>query len=138
MMKFLSKTRVLNKFTSLLNRLPFFFLLFANLLYFNSIFLPINGQAIAQSSSLNSKVVIIVSGNPITSNDISHRIALLRLQGLTGDLEQEAKNELIDEILRRIEAKRIGCRGVFRHHAGRRRTHLSRGRQDPRGVPGES
>ncbi|WP_442879230.1 SurA N-terminal domain-containing protein [Bartonella sp. CB74] len=51
-------------------------------------------------------IVTIVNGSPITNYDIQRRIAFLKLQQKKGDLSAQAKNELIDEALKKIEIRR--------------------------------
>ncbi len=55
-----------------------------------------------------SEVRIVVSGNVITNDDIQHRIAFLKLQRKRGNLTQMARQELTDEMLKRIEMKTRG------------------------------
>ncbi|ENN92164.1 peptidylprolyl isomerase [Bartonella bovis] len=52
-------------------------------------------------------IAITVNGNAITNYDIQRRIAFLKLQQKQGDLSAQAKNELIDEMLKDIEIKRL-------------------------------
>ncbi|AGF75620.1 peptidylprolyl isomerase [Bartonella vinsonii] len=51
-------------------------------------------------------IVATVNGNPITNYDIQRRIAFLRLQQKQGNLAAQAKNELINEVLKNTEIKR--------------------------------
>ncbi len=51
-------------------------------------------------------IVATVNGNPITNYDIQRRVAFLRLQQKQGNLAVQAKNELINEVLKNIEIKR--------------------------------
>lgn len=60
------------------------------------------------SSSSNSAIAIVVNGIPITSNDLSRRISLLRLRNITGDLDSKAREELIIESLQSQEGSRLG------------------------------
>ncbi len=55
-----------------------------------------------------SEVKIIVSGNAITNSDIQHRMAFLKLQRKSGNLNKLAREELTDEMLKRIEMKSRG------------------------------
>ncbi|MEK1928460.1 MAG: peptidylprolyl isomerase [Pararhizobium sp.] len=55
-----------------------------------------------------SKVVAVVNGSPITSGDIAKRAAFMRLQRHPGG-EAAARQELIDEVLKREEILRIGA-----------------------------
>ncbi|AQX21539.1 periplasmic chaperone for outer membrane proteins SurA [Bartonella sp. CDC_skunk] len=58
-------------------------------------------QAFAQTS-----VVVTVNGSAITNYDIQRRIAFLKLQQKQGNLATQAKNDLIDEVLKNNEIKR--------------------------------
>ncbi|WP_317993051.1 peptidylprolyl isomerase [Bartonella gliris] len=51
-------------------------------------------------------IVVTVNGNPITNYDIQRRIAFLKLQQKQGNLFAQAKNELINEVLKNTEVKR--------------------------------
>ncbi|WP_455482410.1 SurA N-terminal domain-containing protein [Bartonella sp. B35(2025)] len=53
-----------------------------------------------------TEIVVTVNGSPITNYDIQRRIAFLKLQQKQGNLSAQAKNELIDEVLKNIEVKR--------------------------------
>lgn len=59
----------------------------------------------AFAAGAGSEVKVIVSGNAITNSDIQHRVAFLKLQRKGGNLSQVAKEELTDEMLKRIEMK---------------------------------
>jgi len=61
--------------------------------------------ALAQQQRGNS-VVLLVNGNAITGGDIAKRVAFLRLQHRSGNLEQIARQDLTDEILRRQEIRK--------------------------------
>ncbi|WP_091919060.1 MULTISPECIES: peptidylprolyl isomerase [unclassified Phyllobacterium] len=54
-----------------------------------------------------SEVKVIVNGNPITDYDITKRAAFLKLQKKKGNLNQEARDELTTEALKRQELKRL-------------------------------
>lgn len=58
-------------------------------------------QLYAQTS-----VAVIVDGNAITNYDIQRRAAFLKLQQKSGNVNATAKQELIDEMLKRVEMKR--------------------------------
>ncbi len=53
-----------------------------------------------------TSIVVTVNGKPITNYDIQRRAAFLRLQQKQGNLTLQAKNELINEVLKNIEIKR--------------------------------
>ncbi len=55
-----------------------------------------------------SKVVAVVNGSPITSGDIAKRAAFLRLQRQGGG-QAAARQQLIDEVLKREEVLRVGA-----------------------------
>jgi len=52
-----------------------------------------------------TQVAVIVNGNAITNYDIERRMAFLRLQRHNGNLSKLAREELVDEMLRRVEMK---------------------------------
>ncbi|WP_343313970.1 peptidylprolyl isomerase [Brucella sp. BE17] len=52
-----------------------------------------------------AEVKVIVSGNAITNGDIRKRAAFLKLQRKGGNINQLARQELTDEMLKRIEMK---------------------------------
>ena len=58
-----------------------------------------------ESSGLTA-VAVIVNGNAITNYDIQRRAAFLRLQRKTGNLAAQAKDELIEDMLKRVEMKK--------------------------------
>jgi len=53
-----------------------------------------------------NEIKIVVDGQPITSYDISHRIAFLKLQHKKGNLADMAKKQLIDEKLEEVAISR--------------------------------
>jgi peptidyl-prolyl cis-trans isomerase SurA len=59
-------------------------------------------------SAQASDIKITVNKVPITSLDISHRVAFLKLQRKKGNLNALATDELIDEVLKRSEMRRVG------------------------------
>ena len=54
-----------------------------------------------------SKIEVVVNGSAITSGDIARRAAFLRLQRTRGNVSQIAKQQLIDEVLKRTEILRL-------------------------------
>lgn len=62
-------------------------------------------MSVAQAAS-GTQVAIIVNGNAITNYDIERRAAFLRLQRRNGNLSKLAREDLVDEMLRRVETKR--------------------------------
>ena len=57
-------------------------------------------------ASAQTAVAVIVNGNAITNYDIQRRAAFLKLQRKTGNLTSQAKDELIEEMLKRVEMKK--------------------------------
>jgi peptidyl-prolyl cis-trans isomerase SurA len=55
-----------------------------------------------------SDIKVIVNKVPITSFDVSKRIAFLKLQRRKGNLPSLALEEMIDEQLKRVEMRRVG------------------------------
>src|SRR4051794_16574440 len=53
-----------------------------------------------------SEIKYVVNNVPITTGDVAHRAAFLRLQHKKGDASQE----MIDQTLRTAEARRLGIR----------------------------
>ncbi len=53
-------------------------------------------------------VAIVVNKVAITSADLARRVAFLKLRHETGDLNKKAKEELVDEQLKRQEIARVG------------------------------
>ncbi|EJF90671.1 peptidylprolyl isomerase [Bartonella tamiae] len=67
----------------------------------------LSSQALLMSKSYaQATVAVIVNGNAITNNDVRKRAAFLKLQQRKGNLNALAKEELIDEMLKRVEIKR--------------------------------
>lgn len=64
---------------------------------------PFGSQAIAATS-----VVAVVNKTAITSGDVAHRVAFLRLQRRTGNLQKMARDQLVEEVLKRDEIARVG------------------------------
>ncbi len=54
-----------------------------------------------------SEVKVIVNSQVITSGDIAKRVAFLKLQRQKGDLNKLAKEQLVDETLKRAEISRV-------------------------------
>lgn len=55
----------------------------------------------------DSTVKIVVNKTPITSDDIARRVAFLKLQRQSGNLNEKAREQLIDEALKRDEIARV-------------------------------
>src|SRR5690606_23255147 len=62
----------------------------------------------AFAASGGTEVKVIVSGNAITTGDIQRRAAFLKLQRRGGNLNQIAREELTEEMLKRVEMKTRG------------------------------
>jgi peptidyl-prolyl cis-trans isomerase SurA len=54
------------------------------------------------------QIAATVNTTVITSSDVTKRVGLLRLRGVKGNLQQVAKQELVDEVLMRMEVIRTG------------------------------
>jgi peptidyl-prolyl cis-trans isomerase SurA len=69
--------------------------------------LPLVIAPSAQQAFAASAVKIVVNKTPITSSDIEKRVAFLKLQRQKGDLNSKAKDQLVDEALKREEIARV-------------------------------
>ncbi|WP_110751026.1 SurA N-terminal domain-containing protein [Phyllobacterium leguminum] len=72
-----------------------------------SIGVAVSNEAFVPPASAN-EISVLVDANPITSYDVQRRAAFLKLQRKTGNLNQIAKEELINDMLKRMEMKRRG------------------------------
>lgn len=61
----------------------------------------------ANRAFADSAVKIVVNKTPITSDDIARRVAFLKLQRQSGNLNDKAREQLIDEVLKRDEIARV-------------------------------
>lgn len=57
-----------------------------------------------------SEIKYVVNGVPVTSYDIQRRAAFMKLQRRSGNLNQLAADEMVDQALRAAEMKRLGIR----------------------------
>lgn len=64
---------------------------------------------VASASAASSSVEAIVGRTAITNNDVARRIAFLKLQHQKGDLRKMAREQMIDETLKRQEIARVGA-----------------------------
>lgn len=55
-----------------------------------------------------AEIKVIVNSNPITNVDIANRAAFLKLQRRGGNLNKQAQDELVEEMLKRVEMKSRG------------------------------
>lgn len=60
------------------------------------------------NAASGTEVKVIVNSNAITSGDIQKRAAFLKVQGKKGNLTNLARQELTDEMLKRVEMKTRG------------------------------
>lgn len=60
------------------------------------------------NAASGTEVKVIVNSNAITSGDIQKRAAFLKVQGKKGNLTSLARQELTDEMLKRVEMKTRG------------------------------
>ncbi len=70
--------------------------------------LSVSPSPIIVPAQAATSVVAVVNKTAITSGDVSRRAAFLRLQRRSGNLQKIAKEELIDEALKRQEIARVG------------------------------
>ena len=66
------------------------------------------GTLILPAAQAAGDIKVIVNKVPITSSDIAHRVAFLKLQRKKGNLSAQATDEMIDEQLKRAEMRRVG------------------------------
>lgn len=66
------------------------------------------GSAGFTGNAYAAEIKVIVNNNPITNVDIANRAAFLKLQRHGGNLNQIAKDELTEEMLKRVEMKSRG------------------------------
>lgn len=64
--------------------------------------------SVASVAQAASQVVAVVNKTAITNGDVSRRVAFLRLQRRKGNLNEIAKQELVEESLKRQEIARVG------------------------------
>ncbi|MBB4955877.1 peptidyl-prolyl cis-trans isomerase SurA [Agrobacterium vitis] len=64
--------------------------------------------AVITTAHADTGVAIVVNKVAITSADVARRVAFLKLRHEAGDLNKKAKEELIDEQLKRQEIARVG------------------------------
>jgi len=69
-----------------------------------SVFLHAVGSSAAWAQQKGG-VAVVVNGNPVTHTDIRYRKAFLRLQGRGGNLDALAREDMIEEMLKRVELK---------------------------------
>jgi len=60
-------------------------------------------------ASASSQIKIVVNKQAITSVDLSRRVAFLKLQRAGGNLNEKAREQLIEEALKMQEVRRIGA-----------------------------
>ncbi|MBO9656997.1 MAG: peptidylprolyl isomerase [Agrobacterium tumefaciens] len=61
----------------------------------------------ASPAFADSTVKIVVNKTPITNDDIARRVAFLKLQRQSGNLNEKAREQLVDEALKREEIGRV-------------------------------
>lgn len=64
-------------------------------------------EPVMKTAQAASEIAAVVNKVPITSNDVARRAAFLRLQRAKGDLRKLAREQLIDESLKREEVARV-------------------------------
>jgi peptidyl-prolyl cis-trans isomerase SurA len=70
--------------------------------------LSVSPTPIIAPAQAATSVVAVVNKTAITNGDVARRAAFLRLQRRSGNLQKIAKEELIDEALKRQEIARVG------------------------------
>jgi peptidyl-prolyl cis-trans isomerase SurA len=68
---------------------------------------PVLMAPLAPHASAQSAVAVVVDKTPITNNDINRRVAFLKLQRQSGNLNAKAREQLIEEALKRQEVARV-------------------------------
>lgn len=68
---------------------------------------PVLMVPLAQHAAAQSNVAVVVNKTPITNNDIQRRVAFLKLQRQSGNLQAKAREQMIDEALKRDEVARV-------------------------------
>lgn len=61
----------------------------------------------AQDAFAANTVKVVVNKTPITTDDIARRVAFLKLQRQSGNLAEKAREQLVDEALKREEIGRV-------------------------------
>ncbi|WOC15116.1 Chaperone SurA [Pseudochrobactrum sp. MP213Fo] len=77
-------------------------------LFAGTVALTALGGAGLSGTAYAAEIKVIVNSNPITNVDIANRAAFLKLQRRSGNLNQMAKDELVEEMLKRVEMKSRG------------------------------
>ena len=57
----------------------------------------------------SNEIAIVVNKTAITSFDINRRVALLRLQGVRGNLREQAQEQLVEEAIKMTEVRRLNA-----------------------------
>lgn len=68
------------------------------------------GVALVPTTAAASEIKVIVNNVPITSYDIQRRAAFMKLQRRSGNLSALAQEDMIDQTLRLVEARRLGIK----------------------------
>jgi peptidyl-prolyl cis-trans isomerase SurA len=68
---------------------------------------PVLMAPMAQQAAAQSTVAVVVNKTPITNNDIKRRVAFLKLQRQSGNLNAKAREQMIEEALKRDEIARV-------------------------------
>lgn len=68
---------------------------------------PVIMAPLAPEAAAQSNVAVVVNKTPITNNDIQRRVAFLKLQRQSGSLQSKAREQMIDEALKRDEIARV-------------------------------
>lgn len=84
--------------------MPKTLLLGAAMVAFSTLAVPL----VPATAHAASSVALVVDNTAITSGDIARRVAFLKLQRTKGNLNQVARQQLVDEELKRREISRVG------------------------------
>lgn len=71
-----------------------------------AVFSPVGMNVLTAPAYAAAEVAIIVNNNAITNYDIQRRVAFLKLQHRKGNLNKIARDELTDDMLKRVEMAR--------------------------------
>ncbi|MGF9692735.1 peptidylprolyl isomerase [Rhizobium sp. 0TCS1.26] len=64
-------------------------------------------EPMQQNAFAATQVAAVVNKTPITNTDVAKRVAFLKLQRRTGNLQKMARDQLVDEALKRDEIARV-------------------------------
>lgn len=74
----------------------------------SSLCIGVLGSA-SPAAAQSSNVAVVVGRTALTNNDIARRVAFLKLQHQKGDLNKMAREQMVEETLKRQEIARVGA-----------------------------